>query len=236
MEQYACMVDLMAREGQFTEIMEFIGKMPFEPNAAIWGSLLGASRIYSNPEIAEYAAQYLFELEPQISRNYILLDNIYSTLGRWEDAAKIRCLMKERGVTKLPGCSWTEVGRKVYSFIVGDMSHPLMDQIMAKMQSLYLEIKEIGYVPDTKFVLQDVEEAEKEFSLCGHSEKLALAFGLISTPAGTPLRIIKNLRVCGDCHLATKYISKVENREIIMRDNYRFHHFVNGACSCGDYW
>ncbi|KAK3032378.1 hypothetical protein RJ639_037096, partial [Escallonia herrerae] len=236
MEQYACMVDLMARAGQFTETMEFIEKMPFEPNAAIWGSLLGASRIHGNPEIAEYAAQYLFELEPQSSGNYILLANIYSTLGRWEDAAKICCLMKERGVTKFPGCSWTEVGRKVYSFIVGDMSHPLMDQILAKMQSLYLEIKEIGYVPDTKFVLQDVEEAEKEFRLCGHSEKLALAFGLISTPAGTPLRIIKNLRVCGDCHLATKYISKVENREIIMRDNYRFHHFVNGACSCGDYW
>lgn len=236
MEQYACMVDLMSRAGQFNETLEFIEKMPFEPNAAVWGSLLGACRIHCNPDLAEYAAGYLFELEPQSSGNYVLLANIYSAAGRWEDAAKIRCLMKERGVTKPPGCSWIEVKRKFHSFIVGDASHPLMEQISAKMESLYFDIKEIGYVPDTNFVLQDVNEDEKEFSLCGHSEKMALAFGLISTPAGTPLRIIKNLRVCGDCHSATKFISKVEKRDIIMRDNYRFHHFVDGVCSCGDYW
>ncbi|XP_010271776.1 PREDICTED: pentatricopeptide repeat-containing protein At4g21065-like [Nelumbo nucifera] len=235
-EQYACMVDLMARAGQFDETMKFIKEMPVEPNAAVWGSLLGACRIHCNPELAEYAAGYLFELEPQNSGNYILLANIYSAAGRWEDAARIRRLMKERGVTKPPGCSWIEVKRRVHSFIVGDTSHPLMDAISAKMESLYSEIKEIGYVPDTNFVLQDVEEDEKEYSLCEHSEKLAIAFGLISTLPGTPLRIIKNLRVCGDCHSATKFISKVTDREIIMRDSYRFHHFVNGMCSCGDYW
>ncbi|KAF8395722.1 hypothetical protein HHK36_019672 [Tetracentron sinense] len=235
-EQYACMVDLLARNGQFNETMEFIKEMPLEPNAAVWGSLLGACRIHCNPNLAEYAAGYLFELEPQNSGNYILLANIYSAAGRWEDAARTRRLMKERGVTKPPGCSWIEVKHRVHSFIVGDTSHPLMDAISAKMESLYSEIKEIGYVPDTNFVLQDVEENEKEYSLCGHSEKLAIAFGLISTPPNIPLRIIKNLRVCGDCHSATKYISKVSDREIIMRDSYRFHHFVNGVCSCGDYW
>ncbi|PWA32825.1 Pentatricopeptide repeat-containing protein [Artemisia annua] len=89
--------------------LEFIERMPFEPNAAIWGSLLGASRIHLNIEMAEHAAKYLFELEPGSSGNYMLLENIYPTLGRWEDAARIRCLMKERGVTKAPGCSWIEV-------------------------------------------------------------------------------------------------------------------------------
>ncbi|XP_074331789.1 pentatricopeptide repeat-containing protein At5g40410, mitochondrial-like [Apium graveolens] len=236
MEQYACMVDLMARAGQLSETVEFIKRMPFEPNAAIWGSLLGACRIHCNVDIAEYAAEHLFKLEPESSGNYILLANIYSVVGRWEDASRIRCLMKERGVTKSPGCSWIEVDRKVSSFMVGDTKHPLMDKISAKMDSLYTEIKDIGYVPDTSFVLQNIGEAEKESSLCGHSEKLAVAFGLISTQAGTPLRIIKNLRICGDCHSAIKYISKLENREIIMRDNYRFHKFVDGVCSCGDYW
>ncbi|KAH9741771.1 pentatricopeptide repeat-containing protein [Citrus sinensis] len=80
----------------------------------------------------------------------------------------------------------------------------------------------------------------KRIPACGHSEKLALAFGLISTSPGSPLRVIKNLRMCGDCHSPTKYVSKAEKRErereIIMIDNYRFHHFVDGACSCGDYW
>ncbi|XP_058196376.1 pentatricopeptide repeat-containing protein At3g24000, mitochondrial-like [Rhododendron vialii] len=236
MEQYSCMVDLMARSGLFNDSLEFMKKMPFEPNAAVWGSLLGACRIHCNVEIAEYAAGKIFELEPLCSGNYILLANIYATAGRWEDAAQIRSLMRKKGVTKNPGCSWIEVKRKFHSFIVGDVSHPSIDKIMEKIKSLYLEIKEIGYVPNTDFVLKNVDEAEKEFSLCGHSEKLAIAFGLISTPVGTPLRIIKNLRICGDCHSATKYISKVENREIIMRDNYRFHHFVDGVCSCRDYW
>ncbi|XP_071706936.1 pentatricopeptide repeat-containing protein CRR2, chloroplastic-like [Rutidosis leptorrhynchoides] len=236
MEQYACMVDIIARSGELSETLNFIEKMPFEPNAAIWGSLLGACRIHLNLEMAEHAAKFLFELEPESSGNYILLANIYSTLGKWEDASRIRCLMKEKGVTKTPGCSWIEVGRKVYSFIVGYNSHPFMDQVFIKMESLLLKIKEKGYVPDTKFVMQNMDEAEKEMVLCGHSEKLALAFGLISTSRSTPLRIIKNLRVCGDCHSAIKYISMVEKREIIMRDNYRFHHFVNGVCSCGDYW
>lgn len=80
----------------------------------------------------------------------------------------------------------------------------------------------------------------KRIPACGHSEKLALAFGLISTSPGSPLRVIKNLRMCGDGHSPTKYVSKAEKRErereIIMIDNYRFHHFVDGACSCGDYW
>lgn len=80
----------------------------------------------------------------------------------------------------------------------------------------------------------------KRSPACGHSEKLALAFGLISTSPGSPLRVIKNLRMCGDGHSPTKYVSKAEKRErereIIMIDNYRFHHFVDGASSCGDYW
>ncbi|KAI3872868.1 hypothetical protein MKW92_038441 [Papaver armeniacum] len=235
-EQYACMVDLLARAGQFDETMKLLKEMPIEPNAAVWGSLLGACRIHSNLRLAEYAAGYLFDLEPQNSGNYILLANIYSQAGKWDDAARIRQMMKDRGITKPPGCSWIEVKRRVHSFIVGDTTHPLMHDIYAKMESLYSDIKKIGYIPDTNFVLQDVGEDEKEFSLCGHSEKLAIAFGLISTPVGTPLRIIKNLRVCGDCHSATKFISKVEKREIVMRDSYRFHHFVDGVCSCGDYW
>ncbi|KAL4203367.1 hypothetical protein AMTRI_Chr01g103630 [Amborella trichopoda] len=234
-EQYACMVDLLARSGQFEETMEFISRMPMEPNAAVWGSVLGACRIHGNPELAEKAADYLFELEPENSGNYILLANIYSAAGLWENAAKIRRLMMERGVKKPPGCSWIEVQRRVHCFIVGD-SHPMMDLISEKMGSINLKIRNMGYVPDTRFVLQDVGEDEKEYSLCCHSEKMAIAFGLISTSCGTPLRIIKNLRVCGDCHSATKFISKAEGREIIMRDSYRFHHFVDGACSCGDYW
>ncbi|CBI25078.3 unnamed protein product, partial [Vitis vinifera] len=86
------------------------------------------------------------------------------------------------------------------------------------------------------FVLQDVEEDEKEHILTSHSERLAIAFGIISTPPKSAIRIFKNLRVCGDCHNATKFISRITEREIVVRDSKRFHHFKNGICSCGDYW
>lgn len=97
-------------------------------------------------------------------------------------------------------------------------------------------MKLAGYVPDLQSVLQDVTEDQKEQLLLWHSEKLAIAFGLISLPLGVAIRVFKNLRVCDDCHLATKYISAIEGREIIVRDTTRFHHFQNGECSCRDYW
>jgi hypothetical protein len=105
-----------------------------------------------------------------------------------------------------------------------------------KVRELHEEIRAIGYVPDTRFVLHDIDEGAKERALMYHSERLAIAFGLVSTPPGTPLRVMKNLRICGDCHNAVKLIAKVTGREIIVRDNKRFHHFKDGACSCGDYW
>ncbi|KAJ3671094.1 hypothetical protein LUZ60_008520 [Juncus effusus] len=96
--------------------------------------------------------------------------------------------------------------------------------------------KEQVYVPDTRYVLHDIDQEAKEQALLYHSERLAIAYGLISTPARTPLRIIKNLRICGDCHNAIKIMSRIVGRELIVRDNKRFHHFKDGKCSCGDYW
>lgn len=97
-------------------------------------------------------------------------------------------------------------------------------------------MKQQAYVPDTRYVLHDIDQEAKEQALLYHSERLAIAYGLISTPARTPLRIIKNLRVCGDCHNAIKIMSRIVGRELIVRDNKRFHHFKEGKCSCGDYW
>ncbi|KQK13012.1 pentatricopeptide repeat-containing protein At4g14050, mitochondrial [Brachypodium distachyon] len=105
-----------------------------------------------------------------------------------------------------------------------------------KVRELHEEIRAAGYVPDTRFVLHDIDEDAKVQALMYHSERLAIAFGLVSTPPGTPLRVMKNLRICGDCHNAVKLMAKVTGREIIVRDNKRFHHFKDGSCSCGDYW
>ncbi|XP_047333715.1 pentatricopeptide repeat-containing protein At2g15690, mitochondrial-like [Impatiens glandulifera] len=105
-----------------------------------------------------------------------------------------------------------------------------------KLKGLNGQMKEAGYIPDTRYVLHDIDQEAKEQALMYHSERLAIAYGLISTPARTPLRIIKNLRICGDCHNAIKIMSKIVGRELIVRDNKRFHHFRDGECSCRDYW
>ncbi|KAM0951536.1 putative tetratricopeptide-like helical domain superfamily, DYW domain-containing protein [Dioscorea sansibarensis] len=109
-------------------------------------------------------------------------------------------------------------------------------QIFAKVRELHEQMRAVGYVPDTRYVLHDIDEEAKRRALMYHSERLAIAHGLMNTPPGTTLRVMKNLRICGDCHNAIKIMSKVVGREIIVRDNKRFHHFNHGVCSCGDYW
>ncbi len=111
------------------------------------------------------------------------------------------------------------------------------EDVHAELTKLWEELKEAGHEPDTRWVTWDEEEEEKAERLCFHSEKLAIAFGLVHTPPGAPLMITKNLRVCPDCHEATKMIAKLRGRLIVVRDANRFHHFhTDGSCSCGDYW
>eukprot|EP01018_Ginkgo_biloba_P037437 Gb_29877 [translate_table: standard] len=236
LEHYACMVDLLGRAGHLDEAQDFVKKMPVEPDAGVWGALLGACRIHCNIELGERVAKHLFHLEPKNAGYYVLLSNIYAAAGRWDDVGKVRAMMKDSGVKKTPGCSLIEVESKVHAFFVGDRSHPQSDKIYATLETLARQMEEAGYAPNTNFVLHDVEDEVKEHLLCIHSEKLAIAFGLINTKPGITIRITKNLRVCGDCHSATKFISKIVRREIIVRDANRFHHFKDGLCSCGDYW
>jgi len=235
-DHYACMIDILGRAGYLDEAKDFIISMPFKADAIMWGAMLGACRIHGNVELGKWAAEHIFELDPQNSGPYVLLSNIYADAGRWGDVDKVRKLMKDRGVQKKPGCSWIEVNSRVHIFMAEDTSHPQSEEIYAFLVTLASQMKEAGYVPNTKFVLRDVNEERKEQILSFHSEKLAIAFGLISTPPGTLIRVVKNLRICGDCHTAIKFISKVVGREIIVRDASRFHHFKDGMCSCSDYW
>eukprot|EP01018_Ginkgo_biloba_P030656 Gb_29990 [translate_table: standard] len=235
-EHYACIVDLLGRAGYLDEAHELIEKMPLEPDAGVWGALLGACRLHCNIKLGEYVSKRLLELEPKNAGNYVSLSNIYAASRRWNDAAKVRTVLKGKGIKKIPGCSWIEIKNRVHTFVVGDRSHSQTEEIYGMLESLAQHMEAAGYVPNTRFVLHDVEEEEKESILCSHSEKLAIAFGLINSRPGTPLQITKNLRVCGDCHSATKFISKIVSREIIVRDAIRFHHFKEGLCSCGDYW
>ncbi|XP_073393313.1 pentatricopeptide repeat-containing protein At2g03880, mitochondrial-like isoform X1 [Physcomitrium patens] len=236
MEHYTCMVDLLGRAGQLEEAKHFILNMPIEPGDAPWGALLGACVTYGNLEMAEFAAKERLKLKPKSASTYVLLSNIYAATGNWEQKLLVRSMMQRRGIRKEPGRSWIEVDNQIHSFVVGDTSHPESKEIYAKLKDLIKRLKAEGYVPDTRLVLRNTDQEYKEQALCSHSEKLAIVYGLMHTPYRNPIRVYKNLRVCSDCHTATKFISKVTGREIVARDAKRFHHFKDGVCSCGDYW
>ncbi|XP_042482746.1 pentatricopeptide repeat-containing protein At4g33170 isoform X2 [Macadamia integrifolia] len=235
LEHYSCLVDVLGRAGLVNEAKKVIESMPFDASASMYRALLGACRVQGDAETGKQVASRLLALEPLDSSAYVLLSNIYAAANRWDDVSDARKTMKSRNVKKDPGYSWIDVKNKLHLFVVDDRSHPQADTIYEKLDDLIRMIREEGYIPDTDFVLFDVEDEEKERSLYYHSEKLAIAYGLISTPPSATIRVIKNLRVCGDCHNAIKYISRVAGREIVLRDANRFHCFKDGICSCGDY-
>ncbi|KAI3747924.1 hypothetical protein L6452_10663 [Arctium lappa] len=235
-DHYACVVDLLSRSGRFSEAEDIIKKMPMKPDKFLWASLLAGCRIHGNLDLAKKAAKALFKIEPENAATYITLSNIYAAAGEWGEVAEVRKMMDVNGVVKKPGRSWTEIKRKVYTFLMGDTSHPRSMEIHRFLEELGKKMKEEGYVPKTDYVLHDVEEEQKEQNLSYHSEKLAIAFAILATPPGTQVKVFKNLRTCVDCHTAIKYISKLVSRKIIVRDSSRFHCFEGGRCSCNDYW
>ncbi|GMI66287.1 mitochondrial editing factor 7 [Hibiscus trionum] len=237
MEHFSCMVDLLGRAGELDKIENFINTMPIKPNVLIWRTVLGACCRTNGKktELGRKAAEMLFDLEPQNAVNYVLLANMYASGGKWDGVAEARVAMRRAAAKKEAGCSWVTMKDGVHVFVAGDKSHPDNDLIYAKLKELNRKMRDAGYVPETRFALYDLEPESKEELLSYHSEKLAVAF-VLTRDSRLPIRIMKNLRVCGDCHMAFKYISKIVDRLIILRDSNRFHHFEDGKCSCSDYW
>ncbi|XP_077212131.1 pentatricopeptide repeat (PPR) superfamily protein [Tasmannia lanceolata] len=235
-EHYACMVDILGRIGRLGEAEKLMDKMPFEPDSIMWSSILNSCRIHRNQELGQRAADKLFKMELSDAAPYVLMSNIYAEAGRWEDVGKVKKLMKDHGVKKEPAYSWVEIKEKIYSFSANDETHLETGEIRRMLDMLSEQMDKEGYMPDTSCALHNVEKEIKVESLRYHSERLAIAFALINTPPGSPIRVMKNLRACTDCHTAIKMISKIVGREITVRDSSRFHHFRDGFCSCGDYW
>ncbi|KAI7731459.1 hypothetical protein M8C21_026883 [Ambrosia artemisiifolia] len=227
-EHYGCMVDLLGRAGKLNEAVELIHNMEPEPDVVTWRTLLGACRIHRNMDLAAYAAKRVLDLDPDDAGTYILLSNIYVNTHRWEDAEQVRKIMKGNNVRKEPGCSWIEVDKQIHAFVLRDNSHPDIDEITRRLIQYVQRLREVGYVPDTSFVLHDVEGEQMEDPLLYHSEKLAIVYGLMALTKGKTIRIRKNLRICGDCHLFAKLLAQMEGRNIVIRDPIRYHHFQGG--------
>ncbi|RAL37938.1 hypothetical protein DM860_000632 [Cuscuta australis] len=235
-EHYGCMVDLFCRCGLVKEALAFVQRMPVEPNAVILRTIVTACRTHGELKLGETIIRELIEDEPMQDSNYVLLSNIYAKMLKWEKKTVVREAMVKKGMKKSPGSTMLELGNEIYEFVAGDKSHSQYREIYEMMDGIGKQIKKAGYVASTSEVLLDIDEEDKEGALNRHSEKLAIAFALMKTPPQARIRIVKNLRVCEDCHSAIKLISVVYKREILMRDRNRFHHFREGKCSCKDFW
>ncbi|KAJ4850109.1 hypothetical protein Tsubulata_004533 [Turnera subulata] len=234
-DHFNCMIDIYSRAGLLQEAFELIRSMPFAPDATSWKCLLSGCWTYRNLKIGKIAAENLFHLAPEDSAGYDLMFNLYASAGKWEEAAAIRKIMAEKHLEKELSCCWITVNGEVHRFIVGDKHHPLMEEIYTKLKELNDSFEE------EETVLLKEEDvsgifAERQEQLLDHSERLAIAFGLISTPSNAPIFIFKNLRACRDCHDFAKHVSVVTGRKIVVRDSLRFLTFKFVQCSCNDYW
>ncbi|KAK7828798.1 pentatricopeptide repeat-containing protein [Quercus suber] len=214
MDHYVKVIDMLGSIGYLDEAFEFIEKMPLEPSVNIWETLMDLCRVHGHMELGDCCAELVEQLDP----------------SRMNEQPKASLLPKEK--KELVSQSLLEVRSRVHEYQAGDRSHPNTDKLYTELRHLREQMKEAGYIPETRFVLYDIDHESKEEALLAHSERLAIADGLLNSPVRSPIRIIKNLRVCGDCHTALKVISKIVGRELIIQDAKRFHHFKDGLCSC----
>ncbi len=228
-----CIVDALSRAGRLDEAEEFIAKMKC-PDITTWTTVLGACRWRGDVSRAKRIAEKVLALHPNDGGVFSLLSNTFAEAGLFEESANIRRQMETLGIKKIPGKSWITIAGQRYTFVVDDKDNPCNEEIRNKLQRLHEKMKQAGYTPDITFVRDDIPQTQKETHLCFHSERMAIGFGLLKTSPGTPLVVFSNLRVCRDCHNATKYLSIVDNRKISVRDANRWHIFENGKCSCND--
>lgn len=237
-EHYTCLVGVLGRVGRLDDAERIALTMPYEPDAAVWRTLLSTCAYHGEADMALLMSKRLLELNSYDDSAYVIVANVLASEGRFDELREVRKLMKVRRVSKEGGKSWIELQGEVHVFLAGDQKHERAEHIYMKLVELREEIVKLGYVPVWDERLNEAEKGEKVEALWYHSEKLALAFGLMSgaTPTGKALRIVKNLRICRDCHEVFKYVSQVVKREIIVRDANRYHTFLDGSCNCRDYW
>ncbi|CAF3771817.1 unnamed protein product [Rotaria sp. Silwood1] len=239
------MIDCLSRLFLFDEALNMIDEYEKKnsPYFVMYMCLLSGARNNHNKNLSEKIfnrMKYLFPDEKErLVSGVVLLSNIYSSVGEHELAKNFRSRqIKELGRKVKKGLSWTDANGEIVAFKAHDHSHPRSKEIHAEADLIQRELIEDGYKCDSSWVTREMQEEETiESVLCGHSERLAIAFNFIQRPIPEFIQITKNLRVCGDCHETTKRIARIREREIIVRDANRIHHFYkNGQCSCQDHF
>ncbi|KAJ7960427.1 Pentatricopeptide repeat-containing protein [Quillaja saponaria] len=226
LDHYVSIVDMLGSVGHLDEAFRFIEKMPLEPSVDVWETLMNLCRVHGYLELGNHCAEVVALLDPSRLNEQSqagLVPVKASDLAKWKEK-------------KLASENLLEVKSRVHEYRAGDTSRPENNKLYDLLRGMKAQMKEAGYIPQTRFVLHDIDQEGKEEALLSHSERLAVSYGLLNSTARSTIRVIKNLRVCVDCHNALKIISKLVGREFIIRDAKRFHHFKDGLCSCRDYW
>ncbi|KAI5669129.1 hypothetical protein M9H77_18982 [Catharanthus roseus] len=235
-QHYGCLVDMLAQAGRLEEAEQVIKKVPVELDAMLWSTLISACKIHGDLARSERLMKHLEPLNIEPECESYALGDVSSTVGRSQEKDKIVASMNRRGLAKVPGHSRIEINGKIHEFVAGDLQHLEVDKIYEKMIEVEENLRGQGYDPKLCEAFLRIDNEEKGFQLLHHSEKLAVSFGLTQTSPGTPIMIVKNLRCCEDCHSFMSLLSKVYQRNIMIRDRVRIHHFRNGDCSCQNNW
>ncbi|XP_050212312.1 pentatricopeptide repeat-containing protein At5g42450, mitochondrial [Mercurialis annua] len=146
-EHYACMVDLLSRFGRLNEAARFLHDLPFDPGIGFWKALLGGCHIHSNTELSDLVAQKIIALDPEDVSSYVMLSNAYSAAGKWQNVSAIRREMKEKGLKRIPGCSWMEVQSKIHVFVNSDKSHHEKDDIYSFLNFCIEQLRDTENTP-----------------------------------------------------------------------------------------
>ncbi|GAA0158368.1 hypothetical protein LIER_15418 [Lithospermum erythrorhizon] len=141
LEHYASYIDLLARVGCIKEAMQVVSSMPFEPNQYVWGALLSGSLLHDQSDIAQIASSMLLKSDPGNSGGYVMLSNSFASDNRWGDVSGVRGFMRDKGVTKHPGCSWIGIYNMVHEFVAGSTSHPNCEVVHSRLEELIKEMK-----------------------------------------------------------------------------------------------
>ncbi|WCJ35657.1 Pentatricopeptide repeat (PPR) superfamily protein [Euphorbia peplus] len=243
MDHYGCLISMFAKLGRLEEAFDVIKKMDLEPNELIWSVLIVGCKLHEKEELGFYAAEQLLKLKPNDVETYVKLLNMYISAERWEDVSRVRKLMKDEKIGKLKDWSWISIKDKVHSFKTKRQLHRQNTEMRVFLEELHDKAKDLGYElpPNTEAIVDydeddDEEDEGKTFpSVIYHSERQAIAFGLLNAQKDAPIRITKTVTMCKNCHDFIKALSVLCSREFIIRDSRQLHKFANGRCTCADF-
>ncbi|GFP91616.1 pentatricopeptide repeat-containing protein at4g13650 [Phtheirospermum japonicum] len=236
-DHLACLVDMFVRLGRIDEAFDFVEKADLTPSEFIWSILIAGCRSQGRLESGFYAAERLLELKPKDPETYLLLLNMYMSAERWRDVSRVRKMMRDEKVEKITDWSWISVKDKVYAFKFGNKGSE-SDEAAKHLEDLIDRARAIGYRAETALEMDGHEEkagATVEARADTHSEKVAVAFGLLNTSNHVEIRVVKSVGMCRDCHSFMKLVSILTSRTIVVRDSKRLHRFSRGQCSCKDF-